>query len=382
MTLLELIKGKFLVSFFLVAATGAGEKQNGTFDNSNAYRLLSRASQSLADDLRSKKSAELELPVAWSSEAFIQLVEKIETESRENERGIDRTGTSDLKEFSYVGNRPENAKIVALQPFFTKYAWVPAEGTSDFTKDIVKDLQLKILCEAGHIIWNYNEVQAENYARRTLNNLSSLRFSENESPTEFKQTNHQAIKREVVFKCKGDDLNISGEVVAGNWQFYNDDDSSQASDISESVKGIINLYIPSLKKSLILDLKNSSHASFSVTVDYGDTRISDFIRAGQLEPEALILAKSVIQAEGLKNSKIKMRLSFKFPGVSLDQKGEFSSLNIDLLNGTASVGKQAHLQCVATDRLTYWHHPNVLRFGSKPVLVIKETRLGELSSIE
>ncbi len=140
-----------------------GSSDGGGFVSENSSILLNTVSKGLAEILkRSSPQILKNLSISVTKDQLILIVENIRS------RPLDREWRDGKELMFNFGQDEAGPYIEVLEPFFAVYGATPVKFLSaDKMKDIVLDLQLKMLHEAAHL-WDLNENDSEKFGMDIL----------------------------------------------------------------------------------------------------------------------------------------------------------------------------------------------------------------------
>lgn len=165
----------FILCFVLLQGPIFADKErHGGFEYQNSRALLEIAISELYNEIRSADEAAFpSFNHDWNKEKLADLIKTTRFACEEETVGINVYNQQEKRMFDYILPPKESPYIRALKAYFAHYASTPLDVTSVSFQEILRDVKTKLLHEASHIVWEFNEDEAAFYASIMMQKLES-----------------------------------------------------------------------------------------------------------------------------------------------------------------------------------------------------------------
>ena len=172
----------FIFCFFLFqGAAFAAKERHGGFEYENSRKLLEIALSELYREIRfADESAFPSFHPDWNKEKLAELIKTTRFAYDEETTGINIHDHPEKRMFDYI-QEGTLFFIRALKPYFVYYAQVPTDLEDTWVRAIIRDIKIKLIHEASHIVWGFNEFEADFYSCIIMQKLERTPQNKKES---------------------------------------------------------------------------------------------------------------------------------------------------------------------------------------------------------
>ena len=171
----------FIFSLFICVSVRADKERHGGFEYENSTKLLEMALSELYSEIRlADESAFPSFHQDWNKEKLADLIHTTRFAYDEETTGINVHDHPEKRMFDYV-QEGNTFFIRALESYFDHYAGTPIDLTGLSFQEVLRDVKIKLIHEASHVVWEFNEFEADFYSRIIMQKLETTPQNKKES---------------------------------------------------------------------------------------------------------------------------------------------------------------------------------------------------------
>src|SRR3989338_4219672 len=164
----------FAMTILVLSPVFADKERHGGFEYENSRKLLNLALSELYSEITSTDdSAFPHFNPDWNKEKLADLIKTTLFAYEEETTGINMHDQPEQRMFDYV-QVGDVFFLRALRPYFEHYANIPVDETNMSFQEVLRDVKIKLIHEASHIVWKYNEFEADFYSPLINQKLENL----------------------------------------------------------------------------------------------------------------------------------------------------------------------------------------------------------------